>query len=174
MLALDYDGTIAHNDRLDPSVPDAIAMAGTRGITVVLVTGRILSELHRVAGGLHFVDAVVSPADGSVIHFPDSGHVSVLAPIVPKPFVALLEKRGLQFQVGQSLIDADANDAARLLAAIRELELPLVLIFNRGRVMVLPQGVSKATGLQTALDMLRASPRNTLAVGDGENDHELL
>ena len=59
-------------------------------------------------------------------------------------------------------------------AAIRELELPLVLIFNRGRVMVLPQGVSKATGLQTALGMLRASPRNTLAVGDGENDHELL
>ena len=173
MLALDYDGTIAHNDRLDPSVLDAIATARTRGITVVLVTGRILNELRRVAGGLHFVDAVVAE-NGGVVHFPDSGHVSVLAPLVPKPFVALLEKRGLQFQVGQSLIDADANDAARLLAAIRELELPLVLIFNRGRVMVLPQGVSKATGLQTALDMLRASPRNTLAVGDGENDHELL
>ena len=76
--------------------------------------------------------------------------------------------------MGQSLVDADANDAARLLAAIRELELPLVLIFNRGRVMALPQGISKATALQTALDMLRASPRNTLAVGDGENDHELL
>ena len=173
MLALDYDGTIAHDDRLDPSVLDAIATARTRGITVVLVTGRILNELRRVAGGLHFVDAVVAE-NGGVVHFPDSGHVSVLAPLVPKPFVALLEQRGLQFQVGQSLIDADANDAARLLAAIRELELPLVLIFNRGRVMVLPQGVSKATGLQTALDMLRASPRNTLAVGDGENDHELL
>ena len=173
MLALDYDGTIARGDRLDPSVLDAIAMARTRGITVVLVTGRILSELRRVAGGLHFVDAVVAE-NGGVVHFPDSGHVSVLAPPVPKPFIALLEQLGLQFQVGQSLIDADANDAARLLAAIRELELPLVLIFNRGRVMVLHQGVSKATGLQTALDMLRASPRNTLAVGDGENDHELL
>ena len=173
MLALDYDETIARNDRLNPTVLDAIAAARTRGITVVLVTGRILNELRRVAGGLHFVDTVVAE-NGGVVHFPDSGHVSVLAPLVPKPFVALLEQRGLQFQVGQSLIDADANDAARLLAAIRELELPLVLIFNRGRVMVLPQGISKATGLQTALDMLRASPRNTLAVGDGENDHELL
>ena len=105
---------------------------------------------------------------------PDGGHVSVLAPLVPKAFIALLEQHGIRFQVGQSLIDADANDAMRLLAGIHELELPLVLIFNRGRVMVLPQGVSKATGLQTALDMLRASARNALAVGDGENDHELL
>jgi hypothetical protein len=34
--------------------------------------------------------------------------------------------------------------------------------------------VSKATGLHTALDMLRLSARNTLAIGDAENDHELL
>ena len=52
--------------------------------------------------------------------------------------------------------------------------LPLVLLFNSGRVMVLPQGVSKATGLHTALETLRLSPRNTVAIGDRENDHELL
>lgn len=40
--------------------------------------------------------------------------------------------------------------------------------------MALPQGVSKATGLQAALNRLRLSPRNTVAVGDAENDHELL
>ena len=53
-------------------------------------------------------------------------------------------------------------------------ELPLVLAFNRSRVMVLPQGVSKATGFQVALDMLRLSPRNAVAIGDAENDHALL
>ncbi|MEP7118148.1 MAG: HAD hydrolase family protein, partial [Acidobacteriota bacterium] len=57
---------------------------------------------------------------------------------------------------------------------IRELELPIVLSFNRSRVMAMVQGVSKATGLSAALDMIRASPRNTVAVGDAENDHELL
>ena len=67
VLALDYDGTIAHGDRLDPSVLDAIAAARTRGITVVLVTGRIPSELRRVSGGLHFVDAVVAE-NGGVVH----------------------------------------------------------------------------------------------------------
>jgi hypothetical protein len=59
-LALDYDGTIATNDRLDPLVRDAIAAARRRNIAVILVTGRILDELRRVAGDLHFVDAVIA------------------------------------------------------------------------------------------------------------------
>lgn len=57
---------------------------------------------------------------------------------------------------------------------IHDLELPVVLLFNRSRVMALAQGTSKATGLSAALRMLRASPRSTVAVGDAENDHELL
>jgi hypothetical protein len=61
-----------------------------------------------------------------------------------------------------------------MLDAIRELELPIVLLFNRGRVMAMGQGISKATGLSAALEMLRKSPRNAIAIGDAENDHELL
>ena len=49
-LALDYDGTIALDDHLDQSVRDAIALSRTRGVTVLLATGRILDELRRVAG----------------------------------------------------------------------------------------------------------------------------
>ena len=42
VLALDYDGTIARDDKMDPAVRAAIADARERGITVLLVTGRIL------------------------------------------------------------------------------------------------------------------------------------
>ena len=59
VLALDYDGTIARNDRVPPSVLDAIADARRRNVTVILVTGRILDDLRRVAGDLNFVDGVV-------------------------------------------------------------------------------------------------------------------
>ena len=173
VIALDYDGTIARHDGLDPSVRAAIATARTRGIVVLLVTGRILDDLRRVAGDLHFVDGVVAE-NGAVVHFPDSGHTSTLAPPVPEKFVAELQRRGIPFGRGRSLVDADAGLAPRLLEVIRELELPLVLLFNAGRVMVLPQGVSKATGFHTALDTLRLSPRNAVAMGDAENDHELL
>jgi phosphoserine phosphatase len=68
----------------------------------------------------------------------------------------------------------DSRDAPRALDVIRALELPIALVFNRGRVMAMPQGVSKSTGLHRMLTTLRLSPRNAVAVGDAENDHELL
>jgi len=40
--------------------------------------------------------------------------------------------------------------------------------------MVLPQAISKATGLRHALTVMRLSPHNTVGIGDAENDHELL
>jgi len=173
VLALDYDGTVAHADALDPSVRAAIAAARTQGIVVLLVTGRILDELRRVAGDLHFVDGVVAE-NGAAIHFPTSGRTSALAPLLPEAFLAELRRGAIPFAAGQCLVDANADDAPRLLEVIRRLELPLVLMFNRGRVMVSSQGVSKATGLQVMLETLRLSPRNTVAIGDAENDHELL
>jgi hydroxymethylpyrimidine pyrophosphatase-like HAD family hydrolase len=172
-IALDYDGTVARGDVLDPSICGAIAAARTKGITVLLVTGRILDELRRVAGDLHFVDGVVAE-NGAVLHFPDSDHTSTLAPRISEGFIVELRRRGIPFGAGQCLVDADANEAPRLLEVIRALQLPLVLMFNAGRVMTMPQGISKATGLHAALDTLRLSPRNTVAIGDAENDHELL
>lgn len=50
----------------------------------------------------------------------------------------------------------------------------MVLAFNRGRMMVLPQAASKATGLREALTILRLSAHNAMAIGDPGNDHELL
>ena len=158
---------------MDPSVRDAIAIARTQGISVLLVTGRILDDLRRVAGDLHFVDGVVAE-NGAVIHFRDSGRTSTVAPLMPAAFLTELGRRGISCMAGQCLVDADANEAPRLLDAIRALGLPLVLIFNGGRVMTLPQGVSKATGLHVALDTLRLSAHNSVAIGDAENDHELL
>ena len=173
VIALDYDGTIADQDRLHPAVRDAIADARTRGITVLLVTGRSLESLRRVAGDLHFVDVVIGE-NGAVVHFPGNEYTTALAPPVPAALTLELQRRGVSAAPGQCLVDCAASDADRILDVIRKMELPLVLAFNRSRVMVLPQGISKATGLQIALDMLRLSPRNALAVGDAENDHALL
>lgn len=68
MLAIDFDGTIALHDLLDPDVRATFAELRAQGITVALVTGRILSDLRRVAGELHFVDVVVGE-NGAVVEF---------------------------------------------------------------------------------------------------------
>ena len=172
VLALDYDGTIARDGILDADVRTAIAEARGRGIVVILVTGRILADLKRVAGDLNFVDAVVAE-NGAVLAFP-SGHSWPVGHPLPPVLLGELRRRGIDFAAGQCLVETDATLAPRILAVIRELELPLVLLFNRGRVMVLPQAISKATGLRHALTALRLSAHNAIAVGDAENDHDLL
>jgi hydroxymethylpyrimidine pyrophosphatase-like HAD family hydrolase len=173
VIALDYDGTVTRNDRLEAPMREAIADARRRGVAVMIVTGRRLDDLRRIAGSLQFVDGVVAE-NGALVHFPDGGLTTTLAPPIPAGFVTRLQQEGIVFQAGQCLIDADASAAPRMLSVIRELELPIVLLFNRSRVMAMAQGISKATGLRAALEAIRKSPRNAVAVGDAENDHELL
>lgn len=171
-LALDYDGTIAQDGVLDPEVKAAIAEARSRGIVVVLVAGRGLSDLKQLVGSLDFLDAVVAE-NGAVREFP-SRYSRLIGSPPPPAFLDELRRRGVQFQIGQSILDSDAAFAPQILRAIQDLELPLVLLFNRGRLMVLPQGVSKSVGLRHALSALHLSTHNTIAIGDAENDHDLL
>ena len=153
VLALDYDGTIARDGRLDSDVRAAIAEVCARGIAVVIATGRILSELKQVAGDLQFVDAVVAE-NGVVLDFPN-GHSRLLGSSPLAAFLEELRRRNLEFKAGQCVVELDAASALQVLTVIRELELPLTLLFNRGRLMVLPQGVSKGIGLREALATLR-------------------
>ena len=172
VVVLDYDGTVAAHGVLHPDVRAAIGEVRARGITVVLATGRILNDLHRALGDLRLVDAIVAE-NGAVVAFPATGRSTALAP-TPSDFVAELRQRGVIVGVGECVVETDASAAPAVLDLIREMRLPLSLAFNAGRLMILPQGVSKATGLNVALRALRLSEHNALAVGDAENDHALL
>jgi hydroxymethylpyrimidine pyrophosphatase-like HAD family hydrolase len=172
-LALDYDGTIAVNDTLDPAVRAAIAEVRRRGVVVVLATGRQLADLRRVAGDLACFDAIVAE-NGAVLHFPASGRHMLLAHAPNPAFLSELRLRHVAFTAGESVVEADASAASTMVEVVRSLELPLTLAFNRGRLMVLPQAVAKSTGLRQALRALRISIHNTIGIGDAENDHDLL
>jgi hydroxymethylpyrimidine pyrophosphatase-like HAD family hydrolase len=172
VLALDYDGTIAQDGILEPTVKAAILDARARGIVVVLVTGKILADLKSLVGDLSFLDAVVAE-NGAVLSFL-SGHSRVIGQPPPSAFIEELRRRRIEFLTGQCVVESDANASSRILEVIRQLELPLQLLFNRGRVMILPQGVSKGIGLRAALATLRLSVHNAIGIGDAENDHDLL
>jgi hydroxymethylpyrimidine pyrophosphatase-like HAD family hydrolase len=172
-IAIDYDGTIAVDGAFDPSVRHAIAELRLRGIAVVLVTGRRLDELRRVAGNLECVNAVVAE-NGSVLYFPESGRHALIGRTPNPDFLEALRARGIPFAAGESVVEFDAALASRVLDLIRELEQPLILAFNRSRLMVLPQGIAKSVGLRRVLTTLRLSIHNTIGIGDAENDHDLL
>ena len=172
VIATDYDGTIARDGVLDPAVRESIVKARKRGVLVVIVTGRILSELRSVAGCLDFVDGVVAE-NGAVFAMP-SGHVTLLGASPPLCLIEKLTERGIDFKVGRCVVEMDADFADIAISLIRELELPLSITFNRGRMMLLPASISKAGGLRELLDTLGVSVHNAVGIGDAENDHELL
>ena len=173
VLALDYDGTIARDGVLDGDARRAIAEVRSQGITVLIVTGRILDDLRHAAGDLRFVDAIVAE-NGAVIAFPKSGRSTVLAAPASPVLTDDLRASGVPFQIGECVVETDATFASRIVDSIRRVELPYALVFNRGRAMVLPTGVNKASGLREALRTLRLSLHNAIAIGDAENDHDLL
>jgi hydroxymethylpyrimidine pyrophosphatase-like HAD family hydrolase len=107
VLALDYDGTIARDGALDPRVRQAITEARARGIIVVLVTGRILSDLLRVAGDLQFADAVIAE-NGAVLAFPN-GQSRLLGQSPPPVFVEELRRRGIEFTAGHCVLEGEAD-----------------------------------------------------------------
>jgi hydroxymethylpyrimidine pyrophosphatase-like HAD family hydrolase len=172
-LALDYDGTIAVDGALSPLVRQALGDVRQTGVAVILVTGRRLPDLCRVAGDLTCFDVVVAE-NGAVLEFPSSGRHVLLSHAPPPAVVLALRQRGVKILPGESVIEADAAAAPVILEVIRSLEQPLTLSFNRSRLMVLPQAVAKSTGLRQALFALRLSIHNTVGIGDAENDHDLL
>src|SRR5439155_23656984 len=85
-----------------------------------------------------------------------------------------LEREGVPLSVGNSILATVVPHEHAVLTAIRALGLEWHVIFNKGSVMALPSGITKATGLAPALEELGVKPEQTVGVGDAENDHALL
>jgi hydroxymethylpyrimidine pyrophosphatase-like HAD family hydrolase len=89
--------------------------------------------------------------------------------------VAELARRGvLPLSVGRTIVATVEPHEHAVLSAIRDLGLEWHVIFNKGAVMALPSGVTKATGLTPALDELGVPADRAVGVGDAENDHSFL
>ncbi len=170
-VASDFDGTMAEG-QIAADTLAAVDEARARGTRVILVTGRIMSELHAAFPDVEdHVDAVVAE-NGAVVITP-VGVRQVAAPI-GRAVSAALTARGVAHRSGQVLVAAAADDEPAALEVIRELGLDCQLVRNRGELMILPAGVTKGTGLLEALSDLGLSYHNTIGIGDAENDHSLL
>jgi len=170
-VAIDYDGTLA-DGQVKPETLAVLAEARARQVRVILVTGRIVSELQAVfPGALDHVDAIVAE-NGAVLATSDD--VQLLAAPVDRAVSAGLAARGVAHRTGQVLVASAAADEPTASEVIRELGLDCRLVRNRGELMILPAGVTKGNGLIRALDGMGLSRHNAIGVGDAENDYSLL
>ena len=173
-LATDYDGTLAEQGRVRPETVTAVERLRKSGRRAVLVTGRELEDLKSVFDRLDLFDLVVAE-NGALLYRPQTREEVVLAEPPPRELAERLRKRGATpLGVGRVIVATREPYQVAALETVRELGLEWQVIFNKGAVMLLPSGVNKQTGLAAALAELGLSMRNTVAVGDAENDHAML
>ena len=173
-LATDYDGTLAEQGTVRPETVAAVERLRKSGRRVVLVTGRELRDLQTVFDRFDLFDLVVAE-NGALLYRPQTREEKCVAEPPPPALAERLRQRGATpLHTGRVIVATREPYEVAAVEVVRELGLEWQVIFNKGAVMLLPSGVNKQTGLTLALEELCLSMRNTVAVGDAENDHAML
>ncbi len=173
-LATDYDGTLAKDGEVDEQTIAALERLRASGRRLILVTGRELDELCTVFPRTGIFDMVVAE-NGALLFRPSSREEKRLAEPPPRSLIEALVRRGVEpMAVGKVIVATWAVHLAAVQGALSEAGLDWQPILNKRSLMVLPPGVDKATGLTAALDLMGVSPRETVAIGDAENDRAFL
>ena len=173
-LATDYDGTLAEDGRVHPATVLALERLRASRRRLLMVTGREIPDLLSVCPEVTLFDLIVAE-NGALLYDPADGRETLLAEPPPAQLVAALELRGVQpISMGRAIIATWTPHEVAVLEVIRDLGLEHEIIFNKGAVMVLPDGITKATGLRAALQALKLPAESVVGVGDAENDHSFL
>lgn len=173
-LATDYDGTLAHDGRVDQATLAALERLRATGRKLILVTGRELADLLAVFPEVGLFESVVAE-NGALLYRPATRETRLLSEAPPERFVQELQRRGVTpLSVGHAIVATVHPHETTVIDVIGLQGLELHVIFNKGAVMILPSGVNKATGLRIALKELGLSPHEVVGVGDAENDHAFL
>jgi HAD superfamily hydrolase (TIGR01484 family) len=173
-LACDYDGTLAKDGVVSPQTISALERVVASGRKLILVTGRLLKDVQKVFPRLDLFTTVVAE-NGAHLYHPADGTERVLGEAPPKQFLQALQERGVTpLSTGRVIVATSHPHETTVVDVIGKLGLERQVIFNKGAVMVLPNGMNKGTGLAAALGELRISRHNVVGIGDAENDHSFL
>jgi phosphoglycolate phosphatase (TIGR01487 family) len=173
-LATDYDGTLAHHGTVDPATVDAIEQLRDVGVKTLMVTGREIPDLQNVFSETSIFDLIVAE-NGAMLYWPATSEEQLLATPPPRAFPEYLRLNGVkELSVGRVIVATVEIYSDIVACGIKELNLPLEVILNKGSLMVLPRGIDKGFGLKAALRHLGLEATEVVAVGDAENDFTLL
>jgi hydroxymethylpyrimidine pyrophosphatase-like HAD family hydrolase len=174
VLATDYDGTIADDGVVDEPTLAALERLRDGARRLILITGRDVTDLRRVMPRLDLFDLVVAE-NGALLYDPANHEVRALGGAPPAAFVERLrELEVAPLWLGQVIVATREPNVGKVRSAIHDLGVDLQITCNRGVAIVLPVGVTKASGLRGALAQLGLSPRHCIGVGDAENDLAFL
>ncbi len=173
-LVTDFDGTLVRDGSLTEATREALQRLKAAGFRLILATGRQLDELLAVCPAITLFDQIVAE-NGALLWHPASGTSEVLAPPPDPRFVEMLRAQGVSpLSVGRVIIASWQQHEATIRAAVNASGLPLHVICNKDSVMILPTGLTKASGVEAATRALGIVREQVVGIGDAENDIDFL
>ena len=172
-LAVDLDRTLVRDGHapLRPA-SNVLAAAQRLGLTVVLVSGREYDVLADFVAKLRHVDAFVAE-NGAVVEAPVGGRPRVVGGAIAKKVHRRLARvPSVNAEFGEVVVSVPRTEAGLVGRLVRDL--PVDLVSNVDRTMILPSGITKASGMQLTLRALRLRADRFAAIGDADNDLPLL
>lgn len=152
----------------------AVRLAHDHGLKFVIASGRERAFLERFGRRLPGIDGFVAE-NGCVLIIGGDGGSSIrlfatddLGRARERLAVAALPET-MFGDVIVSVRRAELEEATWLLEGLK-----VDLVANVDRLMIVPEGVTKLSGTMALLDRLDLDPWTYAAIGDGENDYELL
>ena len=174
VLICDYDGTLAQGSSVAESTIASLEDILSSGRKLLMATGRQLEELLAIFPRSDLFERIIVE-NGAVLYAPRTQRTQMLAEPPPQKVFKEFVGRGISpIATGKVIISTRQPHEAAAVEIIRDLGLDLQVVFNKGAVMILPQGVNKATGILAALRELGISIHNAIGIGDAENDHSFL
>jgi hypothetical protein len=153
-IATDYDGTLAKDGQVDATTMTALRRYQDAGGKLLMVTGRELSDLQRAFPELTMFDGAVVE-NGAVFYDPRRDRVQTLGDPPPDLFIeSLIAQQVNPIQRGRVIVSTWQPHGETVQRTLAALGLDHEVILNKRAVMVLPNGVNKATGLRLALQEL--------------------
>src|SRR4051794_23965244 len=118
-LACDYDGTLAHDGRVNEATVHALERLAHSGRKLIVVTGRELPELKTAFPRLDLCERVVAE-NGGLLYHPATQEQRALAHGPSNDFIHALHARGISnLSVGEVIVATWRPHEAQVLEAIQ-------------------------------------------------------
>ena len=181
-IAIDIDGTMTSSDRkIDVAAIGAVRKAEAAGLQVVLSTGNILPFAEGIATMLGTSGPLIAE-DGGVVFDPKTGEEHVLGDRVEsdrglnaleKVFGRLEHTRSSYHRL-TGLTLQRVITARQAMEVFRKNGLDLVAVDSGFAVHIRSLNVNKGNALRKVASLLGVTTADIAAMGDGENDVEML
>jgi hydroxymethylpyrimidine pyrophosphatase-like HAD family hydrolase len=172
-IATDGDGTLLRGGHISRRTIAALQRWRDAGGKLVLVTGENARQLRQFPHADLF-DRIVGE-NGAIVLTSKKGHDRKLCGRPPKRLVQALKRAHVwPLKRGHCILQAEFDQEETIERVLGQVKTNWHLARNRKEVMVVHKGITKATGVVAALKELGLSPRETIGIGDAENDGPLL